>query len=90
MQKNKIEVTYFSQEGEKKVKKHASLFVFENVVFLVHDSEEEKIQKIIDGKIEESNREELKEFLNKKTEKRITSKLMTTLKKILGDFEIIF
>lgn len=89
-QKNKADIIYYVEEQNKKIKKHGHLFIFDDVAFLIPDIQSEKIHKIIDGKLQESNAEELKSYLKKKASKKITPQLILALKKLFGDFEIIF
>jgi hypothetical protein len=79
----KIEISFDNKKAE--------LFVFKDYAFLVPDFTSEKIKKIhFDGKIEETDREDLKNALskNKNIERKINVKLINLLRKVIGEFEI--
>ena len=80
--KKKVDVTYGDKKGE--------FFIFKELVFFVPDFTSEKIKKIhSDGKVEEVEREEIKEYLsNHNSEKKINTKWINILKKVIGEFEI--
>lgn len=68
------------------------MFIFKEFAFFIPDFASEKIKKIyFDGKVEEVDRDELKDYLlNHETTKKLNTKLVVILKKTIGDFEINF
>jgi len=83
MNNKKIEISFDNKKAE--------LFVFKDYAFLVPDFTSEKIKKMyFDGKIEETNRDDLKNALskNKNIERKINIKLINLLRKVVGEFEI--
>lgn len=80
--KKKIEISHDNKKGE--------LFLFKEIAFFIPDFTSEKIKKIYsDGKVEEVEREEIKEYLLKHTaDKKISTKWINVLKKVIGEFEI--
>ncbi len=89
IQKNKVNIVYIINQDGKNVKKQGQLFIFDNVSFVIPDIRLDEIKKIEGKKISDSNKEELKNYLNKKTERKITPELMLTLKSMFKEFEII-
>jgi predicted nucleotidyltransferase len=89
VEKKKIYLIYKKDEKGRSIEKKAELFVFKEHAFLIPDLVQESVKKIVQGKILDSNREELMANLkNTNGEKYISKQLMDTLKKIIGDFEI--
>ncbi len=87
MQKSRIEVIY--KEG--KETKRAELFIFKDAAFILPDIAKDDIKKFSEGKIVESSKDELKQWLAKKVgEKKISPELMSYMKKAFGEFELIF
>ncbi len=92
LEKHKITIAYKTKEDNKEVIKKGEVLLFKNVAFIIPDVTSDTIKKFKEGKITDSNKEELKKALAKKEkiEKRITPKLLKVLKSIFGEFEIIF
>ncbi|MCX6742296.1 MAG: nucleotidyltransferase domain-containing protein [Candidatus Pacearchaeota archaeon] len=90
-EKKKIYFIYQSKVKEKMVVKRAELFIFKEAAFLIPDITQDTIKKIVQGKITDSNKEELTEHLKKDAivEKRLDGKLLENVKKVIGEFEII-
>jgi len=90
--KYKITLIYKTKEVGKEVKKKGEILVFKDVIFIIPDITTDIIKKFKDGKIKDSSKEELKKVLAKKEkiEKRVTSDLILNLKKLFGEFELIF
>ncbi|MEM4703084.1 MAG: nucleotidyltransferase domain-containing protein, partial [Candidatus Pacearchaeota archaeon] len=89
-QKNKADFLYEFEEQGKKIRKHGQIFIFSDTAFLIPDIASENIKKIFGGELVESNKEELKKYINRKGEKRITPQLIMTLRKFFPNFEIVF
>ncbi|MEM4152920.1 MAG: nucleotidyltransferase domain-containing protein [Candidatus Pacearchaeota archaeon] len=91
LEKRKIEVLYKVKEEGKEQKKKAELFIFKDEVFIVPDITKDEIKKFSKGKLIESNKDELrKAFKSKVAEKIITSEILEALKKLFGEFELVF
>ena len=90
-EKKKVYLIYQTKVKEKMVVKRAELFVFKDVAFLLPDITQDAIKKIAQGKMSDSNKEELTEYLKKAAvvEKRIDKTLMDNVRKVIGEFEII-
>ncbi len=89
VEKKKIYLIYKKEEKGRSVEKKAELFIFKDSSFLIPDLTQDTIKKIVNGKISESNKEELMVNLKKAGgEKFISKQLFDILKKIVGEFEI--
>jgi predicted nucleotidyltransferase len=90
-EKKKIYFIYQSKIKDRLVVKRAEMFVFKEAVFLITDITQDMIKKIAQGKTTDSNKEELTEHLKKAAivEKRLDGKLLESVRKVIGDFEII-
>lgn len=90
--KKKIYLIYQKEEKGKSHDKRAELFVFKDAAFLIPDITQDVIKKIVQGKSSDVDKEDLKNFLSKKTEgeKLLTKQLFDAIKKIIGEFEIAF
>ena len=89
VEKKKIYLIYKKEEKGKHVEKKAELFVFKDMAFLIPDLAQDNIKKIVQGKVSDSNKEELMANLKKTEGERFISKqLLDSLKKIIGEFEI--
>lgn len=93
IEKKKLNLTYTVKEKGKEKQKKAELYVFKDIAFLNQDISNDEIVKIdSNGKITETDKDELIDALkihDHTTKMRINPKMFETIKKILGDFEII-
>jgi len=89
-QKNKADIVYTATENNKQIKKHGQIYIFNDIAFVIPDINTDEIKKIQGKQIINSTPEELKTYLGKKADKKLTHELLSTLKKMFNDFEIIF
>jgi len=91
-EKHKIDIVYTAKENNKEIEKKAELIIFKDASFVILDKNQDKIKKIANNKITETDRTELKNRLskNEKTEKKITPELMETLRKMFNEFTLVF
>ena len=92
LERHKIEIIYKTKETGKEIKKKGELFIFKDVVFIVPDITLDVIKKYKDGKVTDSDKGELKKALarKEKIERKVTPDLLNNLKKLFGEFELIF
>ena len=92
LDKCKVTISYKIKKEGKEIKKMGELILFKNFAFVIPDIASDEIKKISDKKIKNSSKEELKEALKKKeqVEKKISPEILFILKKLFGEFELIF
>lgn len=92
IEKRKVGILYKVKDEGKEALRRGELMLFKEAVFIIPDLAADIVKKWQGNKIHESSREELKAWLSKKevAEKKITPELLAAIKKILGEFELIF
>ena len=92
LDKCKIRIIYKTKVDGKEVKRIGEIVPFKNFAFIIPDISLDEVKKITNKKVQDSNKEELKEALKKKEimEKKVTPELLSVLKKLFGDFDLIF
>jgi predicted nucleotidyltransferase len=90
--KKKIYLIYKKEEKGKTHERKAELFIFKDAAFLIPDITQDTIKKIVQGKTNDVDKEELREHLSKKSEveKLLTKPLFDAIKKVIGEFDIAF
>jgi hypothetical protein len=93
--KRKIELVYKVKEEGKETGKTAELFFFKDAIFIIPDITSDMIKKWDEkqGKLQDGDKEEFENNMRKKEkleEKKVTPKLLSELKKLLGEFELAF
>lgn len=87
LEKKTIKIIYRVKEQ----RREAELFIFKDAVFMIPDITQDDIKKLVNGKFVDSTREELKKHVEKaESGKKISQELLELLKKLFGDFELIF
>lgn len=87
IRKSRIDIIY--KEGQEI--KRGELFIFNETAFIVPDITKDELKKFSEGKISETNQDELKKWLAKgEGKKKISVELINYLKKAFGEFELIF
>ncbi len=92
IEKHKIDLIYKTKEAGKEIVKKGEVLLFKDSAFIIPDITLDIIKKFSEEKIRDSNKEELRKNLAKKgkIEKKITPKLLEALRKLFGEFELIF
>ncbi|MFH1823384.1 MAG: nucleotidyltransferase domain-containing protein [archaeon] len=82
--KNEIDILY----GDKK---KGQLFITKECAYLIPDLTADELKKIdFKGKVSDVEKEEFKKAARQKADKRIPAKVLTVLKKLFGEFELVF
>ncbi|UCD20892.1 MAG: nucleotidyltransferase domain-containing protein [archaeon] len=90
VQKSKTDIVYITKVNGKNVKKQGQLFIFDKAAFVIPDINQSEIKKIVGKSVTNSDQTELKKYLAKPTYKKITPELISALKNLFKEFEIIF
>lgn len=92
IEKRRIVLAYKAKEEGKEVKKRGEIILFKDTAFVIPDINTDIVKKWSDNKFHDSSREDLKNWLAKKetAEKTITPALWAELKKLFGEFELLF
>jgi predicted nucleotidyltransferase len=92
IEKRKISIVYKTKEGGKEIVKKGEIVLFREAAFVIPDITADSVKKWQGNKIHESSREELKQSLAKRevAENKITPELLAAIKKLVGEFELIF
>ena len=87
LEKKTVKIIYKIKEQ----RREAELFIFKDAIFMIPDIGQDEIKKLINGKLIDATREELKKHVEKaEPGKKISQELLELLKKLFGDFELIF
>ncbi len=92
LERNKISLLYKTKKAGKEIKKRGEVLLFKDAIFIIPDITSDTIKKFSKDKMSESSKEEIKKYISKKepVEKRISPELLSGLRKLFGDFELIF
>lgn len=94
LEKHRLIIEYKLKEGNKTINKKGEIFLFKNEAFIIPDITltSNIIKKFSKGKITDSSKDELKRSLEKKEKiiRKISPELLDVLKKLFGEFELIF